>query len=133
MQAFGSYRGGKMLFLSLGTGLRSALIVDGQIMAMELGHLLGSKRHGYEDLLGKCGGKRLGKNKWPRKVQAVVEDFRAALLPDEIVFGCRLTKRLKKLPPRTRRGNNADAFLGGFRLWDESAPANSPNPYKDLS
>ncbi len=133
MQALGSYRGGKMLFLGLGTGLGSALIVDGQIVAMELGHLRRSKRHDYEHLLGKRGRKRLGKKKWRRKVHAVVEGFSAALLPDEIVVGGGQAKRLKKLPPRSRRGSNADAFLGGFRLWDESAPAGSPNTYKDLS
>lgn len=128
MQALGSYRGGKMLFLGLGTGLGSALIVDGQIVAMELGHLRRSKHHDYEDLLGKRGYKRLGKKKWRRKVHTVVEGFSAALLPDEIVIGGGQADRLKKLPPRSRLGNNASAFLGGFRLWDES-----PNTYKDLS
>jgi predicted NBD/HSP70 family sugar kinase len=133
MQALGSYRGGKMLFLGLGTGLGSALIVDGHIVAMELGHLRRSKRQNYEDLLGKLGYKRLGKNKWQRKVHAVVEGFSAALLPDEIVIGGGQADRLKTLPPRSRLGNNAAAFLGGFRLWEESPPAKSPNTYKDLS
>jgi hypothetical protein len=133
MQALGSYQGGKMLFLGLGTGLGSALIVDGHIVAMELGHLRRSKRHDYEDLLGKRGYQRLGKKKWRRKVHAVVGGFRAALLPDEIVVGGGQADRLGPLPPQTRRGNNAAAFLGGFRLWDESAPGPSPNTYKDLS
>jgi polyphosphate glucokinase len=133
MQALGGYRGGKMLFLGLGTGLGSALIVDGHIVAMELGHLRRSRRHDYEDLLGKRGCKRLGKRKWRRKVHAVVGGFSAALLPDEIVVGGGQADRLKKLPPRTRRGSNADAFLGGFRLWDESLPTPSANTYKDLS
>ena len=133
MQALGSYQGGKMLFLGLGTGLGSALIVDGVIVAMELGHLRRSKKHDYEDLLGKRGYERLGKKKWRHKVHAVVEGFSAALLPDEIVVGGGKADRLKKLPPRARRGDNADAFLGGFRLWDESSPAKSPSTYKDLS
>jgi polyphosphate glucokinase len=133
MQALGSYRGGKMLFLGLGTGLGSALILDGHIVAMELGHLRRSKRHDYEDLLGKRGYKRLGKKKWRRKVHAVVEGFCAALMPDEIVIGGGQADRLKTLPPRSRLGNNAAAFLGGFRLWDTSPPAKSPSAYKDLS
>ncbi|MFM9925177.1 ROK family protein [Variovorax sp. H27-G14] len=133
MQALGSYQGGKMLFLGLGTGLGSALIVDGHIVAMELGHLRRSKKHDYEDLLGKKGFKRLGKKKWRRKVCAVVEGFSAALLPDEIVVGGGQAERLKKLPSRTRRTDNAAAFVGGFRLWDESTPDASNTTYKDLS
>jgi polyphosphate glucokinase len=141
MQALGSYQGGKMLFLGLGTGLGSALIVDGHIVAMELGHLRRSKHHDYEDLLGKRGCRRLGKKKWRRKVHAVVQGFAAALLPDEIVVGGGQADRLKTLPPRTRLGSNEAAYLGGFRLWDESLPApppihsstHSPSTYKDLS
>ncbi len=133
MQALGSYQGGKMLFLGLGTGLGSALIVDGQMVAMELGHLRRSKHHDYEDMLGKRGYKRLGKMTWRRKVHAVVKGFAAALLPDDIVVGGGQADRLKKLPTRARCGDNADAFLGGFRLWDESALPKSPNTYKDLS
>lgn len=133
MQALGSYQGGKMLFLGLGTGLGSALIVDGHIVAMELGHLRRSKHKDYEDLLGKRGYKHLGKKKWRRKVHAVVEGFSAALMPDEIVIGGGQADRLKTLPPQSRLGNNAAAFLGGFRLWDKSVPTQSPNTYKDLS
>jgi len=133
MQALGSYRGGKMLFLGLGTGLGSALIVDGHIVAMELGHLRRGNGHDYEDLLGEQGFKRLGKKKWRRKVRAVVRGFGAALLPDDIVIGGGQADRLDRLPPHARRGNNAAAFLGGFRLWDESTPGTSPNTYKDLS
>jgi polyphosphate glucokinase len=133
MQALGSYQGGKMLFLGLGTGLGSALIADGHIVAMELGHLRRSKRHDYEDLLGKDGYARLGKKKWRRKVHAVVEGFGAALLPDEIVVGGGQADRLRKLPPRTRRGDNSAAFLGGFRLWDETPVDKTSITYKDLS
>jgi polyphosphate glucokinase len=133
MQALGSYQGGKLLFLGLGTGLGSALIVEGHILAMELGHLRRSKHHDYEDLLGKHGYHRLGKKKWRHKVHAVVEGFSAALLPDEIVVGGGQADRLKKLPPRTRRGCNAAAFLGGYRLWDESLPGPSQTTYQDLT
>lgn len=133
MQALGSYQSGKMLFLGLGTGLGSALIVDGHMVAMELGHLRRSKKHDYEDILGKRGFKRLGKKKWRRKVCAVVDGFSAALLPDEIVVGGGQADRLKKLPPRTRRTDNAAAFAGGFRLWDEKTPDTSAKTYKDLS
>jgi polyphosphate glucokinase len=133
MQALGSYQGGKMLFLGLGTGLGSALIVERQIVAMELGHLRRSKHRDYEDLLGKKGFKRLGKKKWRRKVRSVVNGFSAALLPDEVVIGGGQAERLKKLPPRTRCTDNAAAFVGGFRLWDESTPDASGTTYEDLS
>ena len=118
MQALGGYEGGKMLFLGLGTGLGSALIVDGVIAAMELGHLHYADGHTYEDSLGAQGRKRLGNKKWRRKVKDVVEGFRKALLPDYIVLGGGNAANLKRLPPQTRRGDNANAFLGGFRLWE---------------
>jgi len=121
MQALGSYEGGKMLFLGLGTGLGSALIVDGVIAAMELGHLHCGDGHNYEDYLGEQGRKLLGNKKWRGKVMAVVEGFRKALLPDYIVLGGGNVARLKRLPPQTRRGDNAYAFLGGFRLWERQS------------
>jgi polyphosphate glucokinase len=118
MQALGSYEGGKMLFLGLGTGLGSALIVDGVIAAMELGHLHSGGGHDYEYFLGEKGRKRMGNKKWRRKVEEVVDGFREALLPDYIVLGGGDVAHLKRLPPQTRRGDNAYAFLGGFRLWE---------------
>ncbi len=121
MQALGGYEGGKMLFLGLGTGLGSALIVDGVIAAMELGHLHYAHGHTYEDHLGKQGRKRLGKKKWRRKVNKVVEAFRKALLPDYIMLGGGDVARLKRLPPQTRCGDNAHAFAGGFRMWERPA------------
>ena len=133
MQALGSYQGGKMLFLGLGTALGSALIVERRIVAMNLGHVRRSKHRDYEDLLGKKGFERLGRKKWRRKVRSVVTGFSAALLPDEIVIGGGQAERLKKLPPRTRCTDNAAAFVGGFRLWDESIPDPSGSTYKDLS
>lgn len=119
MQALGGYAGGKMLFLGLGTGLGSALIDDGVIAAMELGHLHCGDRHDYEDYVGDQGRRRLGDKKWRRKVKAVVEGFRQALLPDYIMLGGGNVAHLKKLPPQTRRGDNAYAFVGGFRLWQK--------------
>jgi polyphosphate glucokinase len=120
MQALGSYEGGKMLFLGLGTGLGSALIVDGVIEAMELAHLPYRKRT-YEDYVGIRGLKRLGKKKWRRYVQDVVERLCAALEPDYVVLGGANVRKLKELPPGCRAGDNANAFQGGFRLWDEPA------------
>ena len=120
MQALGGYEGGKMLFLGFGTGLGSALIVDGVIVDLELGHLQYAEGVTYEDNVGEQGRQRLGNKKWRSKVAEVVEEFRHALLPDYIVLGGGNTAHLKKLPPETRIGENANAFLGGFRLWQRS-------------
>jgi polyphosphate glucokinase len=116
MQALGSYEGGKMLFLGLGTGLGSAMIVDGLLEPMELGHLPYRKRT-YEDYVGLRGLKRLGPKKWERRVDDVIERFRAALEPDYIVLGGGNAEALRELPPGCRLGDNANAFKGGFRLW----------------
>jgi predicted NBD/HSP70 family sugar kinase len=117
MQALGSYRRGRMLFLGLGTGLGSALIVDGQIEAMELAHL--PYRHGktYEDFLGERGLKKAGRKKWTRRVLKIARKLKAALEADEVVLGGGNAKKLKALPAGMRRGDNAKAFVGGFRLW----------------
>ncbi len=119
MQALGSYRGGRMLFLGIGTGLGSAMIVDGIIEPMELGHLPYKKGKTYEDYIGLRGLERLGKKKWRRHVADVVEQLQAAMEPDYVVLGGGNAKKLKKLPPHTRRGDNRNAFLGGFRLWEK--------------
>ena len=116
MQALGSYAGGKMLFLGLGTGLGSAMIVDGIVEPMELGHLP-YRRHTYEYYVGEAGLRRHGKKKWRRRVAGVVERLVAALEPDETVIGGGNVRKLKALPPHCRAGDNANAFLGGFRLW----------------
>jgi polyphosphate glucokinase len=118
MQAMGSYRGGKMLFLGLGTGLGTALIVDGMMEPMELGHLP-YKKHTYENYVGRAGLERDGNKKWRRHVADVVERLIAALQPDDTVIGGGNVKKLDALPPRCRAGHNANAFLGGFRLWAE--------------
>lgn len=119
MQALGSYQGGRMLFLGLGTGLGSAMIVDGVLEPMELGHLVYRKDKTYEDYLGVAGLKRLGLTKWRRHVSDVVEHLTAALEPDYVVLGGGNVAKVERLPPKTRRGDNAHAFEGGFRLWKE--------------
>ena len=116
MQALGGYRDGRMLFLGFGTGLGTAFVVDGLVESMELGHLPYRKAT-YEDYLGERGLERLGRKKWARHVFAVIENLRAGLAPDEILIGGGNAAKLEELPPRCRRGSNADAFAGGFRLW----------------
>lgn len=119
MQAIGSYQGGRMLFLGLGTGLGSAMIVDGIVQPMELAHLPYKGKKTYEDYLGLRGLQRLGKKKWRRYVQQVVEELKEALNADYVVLGGGNAKKLKKLPPKTRLGANDKAFVGGYRLWSE--------------
>ena len=116
MQALGSYEGGRMLFLGLGTGLGSAMIVDGTLQSMELGHLP-YKKATYEDYLGKDGLKKRGKKKWRHHVEEVVEILRAALEPTDVVLGGGNVGLLRHLPPGCRAGSNDNAIVGGFRLW----------------
>ena len=116
MQALGSYKGGKMLFLGLGTGLGSTVIADGIVEPMELAHLP-YRKGTYEDYVGLRGLKKRGKKKWRQHVAKVVAQLTGALEPDDIVLGGGNVKKLKELPPGCRRGNNANAFTGGFRLW----------------
>ena len=122
MQALGCYNGGSMLFLGLGTGLGTAMVVDGIVEPMELGHLP-YKKATYEDYLGRAGLKRLGKKRWRHHVEDVVQRLIAALEPDEVVIGGGNAKKLKKLPHGCRLGDNNNAFLGGFRLWEEPRQA----------
>lgn len=119
MQALGSYRSGKMLFLGFGTGLGSAMVVDGAVEPMELGHLP-YKKATFEDYVGQRGLDRLGKRRWRKHVEDVVAHFIAALEPGDTVLGGGNIKHLAQLPPKCRAGDNANAFLGGFRLWDAS-------------
>ena len=119
MQALGSYKGGRMLFLGLGTGLGSAMIVDGHLEPMELAHLPYKKDRTYEDYVGLRGLERLGKKKWRAHVIDVVDRLRAALEADYVVLGGGNAKLMDKLPKDTRLGANENAFLGGFRLWEE--------------
>ncbi len=119
MQAVGSYEGGRMLFLGLGTGLGSAMIVDKLAQPMELAHLPYKKGRTFEDYVGAAGLKRLGKTRWRKEVFQVVERLKAALEPAYVVLGGGNLKKLDELPPGCRRGDNANAFKGGFRIWQE--------------
>ena len=121
MQALGSYNGGLLLFLGLGTGLGSAMVVDNIVQPMELGHLPYKNGRTYEDHVGLCGLKRLGKKRWRRHVAAVVGLLKAALEPDDVVIGGGNAKKLAELPPGIRLGDNANAFVGGSKLWKEHA------------
>lgn len=129
MQAFGSYQGGKMLFLGLGTGLGSCMVVDGIVEPMELAHLP-YKKATFEDYVGLRGLERLGKKKWRKEVDRVVEALAAALEPNDIVLGGGNVKKLKKLPPGCRPGDNDNAFLGGFRLWQPTERSAGPSEEK---
>ncbi len=122
MQALGSYKGGRLLFLGLGTGLGSAMVVDNIVQSMELGHLPYRKGRTYEDYVGLRGLKRLGKKRWRQHVLLVIEQLQAALEPDDVVIGGGNAKRLAELPMGCRFGDNANAFVGGFKLWKEHAP-----------
>ena len=116
LQALGCYKGGAMLFLGLGTGLGSAMIVEGILEPMELAHLP-YKKGTYEKYVGRAGLERAGKKRWRRRVVDVIQRLTAALQPDETVIGGGNVKKLKALPARCRRAENADAFRGGFLLW----------------
>jgi polyphosphate glucokinase len=123
MQALGSYKGGRMLFLGLGTGLGSAMIVDGALEPMELAHLPYKNGKTFEDYVGIRGLKRLGKKKWERHVAKVTAQLSAALGAEEVVLGGGNSKKLKQLPDGARLGGNDNAFVGGFRLWREEPQA----------
>jgi polyphosphate glucokinase len=120
MQALGSYRGGRMLFLGLGTGLGSALIVDGVVEPMELAHLPYKKRRTYEEYVGTSGLKRSGKKKWRRQVMEVIAMLKRAVQADDVVIGGGNAKLLRALPRGVRLGTNANAFAGGYRLWNRA-------------
>jgi polyphosphate glucokinase len=119
MQAIGSYSGGRMLFLGLGTGLGVAIILNGALESTEIGHLLYKHGRTYEEYLGKRGMHRLGHKKWRAAVTDVTERLREAFEVDYVVLGGGNARKLKKLPPHSRLGDNANAFVGAFRLWLE--------------
>jgi polyphosphate glucokinase len=119
MQAVGSYKGGRMLFLGLGTGLGSAMIVNGVVEPMELAHLPYKKGKTYEDYLGLRGLERMGKKKWRRYVACIVKELQTALEADDVVLGGGNVKKIKTLPAKTLLGTNGNAFVGGYRLWSE--------------
>lgn len=117
MQAFGGHSGGRMLFLGLGTGLGSALVVGHTVLPLELAHLPYKKNRSYEEYLGTAGLKRLGLKKWRRHVEAVTRLLKNALLADYVVLGGGNARRIEKLPPGVRAGKNSNALRGGLRLW----------------
>lgn len=119
MQALGSYKGGKMLFLGLGTGLGSAMVSDGTVIPLELAHL--PYRHGksYEEYVGAAGRANLGNRRWRKHVLDIIELFVAAFVVDYIVLGGGNVKHMTKVPRNVRIGDNSNAFRGGFRLWDD--------------
>ena len=127
MQALGSFDKdrGTLLFLGLGTGLGTTLVIDGTIVPMELAHLP-YRRATFEDYVGEQALLRDGPKKWRKRVADVVERLRAALLPDDVVLGGGNVQQLKTLPPGCRAGDNANAFIGGFRLWP-AAPRKTPS------
>jgi polyphosphate glucokinase len=132
MQALGSYRGGKMLFLGLGTGLGSAMILDGIVQPMELAHLPYKKRT-FEDYVGARALEEFGRKAWRKHVEDVVERLVAALEPDDVVLGGGNAKMLKELPPMCRLGDNANAFKGGFRMWEGPLEGNSTRSHQQTA
>ncbi|MCI4324229.1 MAG: ROK family protein [Thermoplasmata archaeon] len=133
MQALGSYRGGNMLFLGLGTGLGSAMIFGGELEPMELAHLVYKKDRTYEEVVGNLGRLRLGRKRWEKEVFNVVKILSEALEPDYVMLGGGNVRRIKELPPGVRRGDNHNAILGGIRLWAPksdrgTAPTNATKP-----
>jgi predicted NBD/HSP70 family sugar kinase len=128
MQALGSYEGGRLLFLGLGTGLGSAMVMDGIVEPMELAHLPYKNGKSYEDYLGLRGFKKLGRKKWEHQVWKVVALLRAALEPQKIILGGGNAKKLKHLPRDARLGDNRKAFAGGFRMWNERVKAHNSRP-----
>jgi glucose-6-phosphate isomerase len=119
MQALGSYQGGRMLFLGLGTGFGTAMIVSGKLEPMELAHLPYKKGKTYEEFVGEAALKRLGRKRWQKEVFAVVKALSVALEPDYVVIGGGNARKLKQLPPTARRGDNRNAITGGVRLWTD--------------
>jgi polyphosphate glucokinase len=122
MQALGSYEGGKMLFIGLGTGVGSALVANGFVQPMELGHLP-YKKATFEDYAGEAGLEKRGKRRWRADVADIVAKLSAALEPDYVVLGGGNAKKLDEVPANARLGGNADTFTGGFLIWDPEAPA----------
>jgi polyphosphate glucokinase len=119
MQALGGYQGGRMLFLGLGTGLGSALVVEGVLQPLELAHLPYRHNRTYEDYVGLRGYKRLGRKKWQRHVETTVELLKHSLQADYVILGGGQARLLKSLPPGTHLGTNANAIVGGLRLWSQ--------------
>lgn len=123
MQALGSYHGGRMLFLGLGTGLGSAMVVDGHVVPLELAHLPFKNKKTFEDYVGLRGLQRFGKHKWRKEVAEVTARLRAAMQADYVVLGGGNAKKLDGVAKGVELGDNANAFLGGFRMWGKASDA----------
>ena len=117
MQALGSYEGGRMLFIGLGTGLGSAMVLDDVVVPLELGELSYSPKYTYEDMLGRDGRKRLGQNRWEKALHEIVARLHLAFVTDYITIGGGNAKRIEQLPDGARLGDNRFAMLGGLRVW----------------
>ena len=128
MQAIGSYSGGRMLFLGLGTGLGVALIIDGEVEATELGHLPYKRGRSFEDYVGERGRERRGNQKWRKSVRDVIAHLQGAFEADYVVLGGGNSVRMKKLPQGTRLGDNRNSFTGGLRLWQRCLSWIGPRP-----
>ena len=129
MQALGSYEGGRMLFLGLGTGLGTTLVLDAKtVVPLEAGHLPYRKGQTFEDYIGQRGLDRFGRKKWRRFVADVATRLRLAVVADYVVLGGGNSRLIKDLPPNARLGKNENAFRGGFRLWEDGAEAKRPCP-----
>jgi len=129
MQAVGSYEGGRMLFIGLGTGLGTAMILDHVVIPLELGELCYSPRHNFEDMLGRDGRKRLGQKRWEQALAQIVGMLCVALVTDYVVLGGGNARRVEHLPERARLGDNRNASIGGLRLWGHNpdrSPKNQP-------
>ena len=123
MQALGGYKGGRMLFLGTGTGLGSALIIDGIVISLELAHLPYKDGFTYEEYIGLAGLERRGKKKWRKSVIEIVDLLKAGMVCDYVLLGGGNAKLMKKLPPHVILGANSNAIEGGIKLWDQAAPA----------
>ena len=128
MQALGSYKGGKLLFFGLGTGLGTAMVINGVAESREIAHLRYKKKRTLEDYVGVHARRRLGKKKWRKHVDKIVSGFIERVAADDVVLGGGEVKNLKKLPEHCRIGNNANAFIGGFRMWEGETGHEKPNP-----
>jgi glucose-6-phosphate isomerase len=133
MQALGNYTQGHMLFLGLGTGLGSAMVVEGVVQPMELAHLPYKKGRSFEEYVGEAALDRLGRKKWAKEVDRVVQILVAALEPDEVVLGGGNARKLGKILPGVRRADNREAIVGGIRLWGGSGWVGLPSPGPDLA
>lgn len=131
MQALGSFKEGKLLFLGLGTGLGTTMVVNGVVVPMELAHLPYRKAT-FEDYVGEHALERDGKKKWRKRVFDVVARLKAALVPDDVVIGGGNVRHLSELPPGCRPGDNANAFVGGFRMWAAAAKLRKPAAKKKV-